>query len=75
MDIAFSDLADLIGILWVLFITVLAYWHRDRFLYVLSGLSLLAYGFPYYSTDLSMSIILVLLGIYNLYKVKEPARK
>ncbi len=68
MDIVFSDLIDLVGLLWIVFITVLAYWHRDRFLYILSGLSLIIYGFPYYSTDLRVSIILVLLGIYNIIK-------
>jgi hypothetical protein len=57
--------------LFVLFITILAYWHRDKWLYILSGFILIIYGFSLGSTNLLYSIIFVLAGIYSFIKLGD----
>lgn len=52
----------------VALIAVLAYWRRDRLLYVLSGFAFIIYGFNYWSSSNYMSIILVLLGVCSFMK-------
>jgi hypothetical protein len=46
----------------------LAYWHRDRLLYILAGFGFLIFGFDYWTTNYWLSIIIVLAGIYSFMK-------
>lgn len=55
-------------------LTLLAYWHRDRMLYGLAGVVCIVFGFLQL-TNIYFSIPVVLLGIYNIIKIKEPARQ
>lgn len=55
----------------VIFFNVLAYWHRDKWLYVLAAFACLLFAFDLWSTSAPMSILMAFLGIYNFVKVVE----
>lgn len=61
-------LNSLVAVFWVAFLTILAYWHRDQWLYYLAGLATMAYGFLYFTTDYYVGILLVCIGIYDFVK-------
>ena len=64
-----GEIADtVIGFILVLVFAGLAYWHRDRLLYIIAGLAFITYGFSYLSTSIYISILLVLLGAYSFLK-------
>jgi len=50
--------------------TILAFWHRDRLLYIISGFAWIVFGFSFWTTSHYLSILLVLGGIYNFIKAK-----
>lgn len=56
---------SVLGAILVLFINILAYWHKERWLYVLAGFAFILYGFSYFSTNSYIGILLVLAGLYN----------
>jgi len=47
----------------ILFLAFLAYFRGDRFLFMLSGLGFIVYGFAYTGTSLLYSFLMVLAGI------------
>lgn len=55
----------------MIFINILAYWHRDRVLYLLAGFACLLFGFSYWGSSAYLSILVALLGIYNFFKMAE----
>ena len=59
---------DLVGLLLVLVLTGLAYWHRDRLLYVVAGLGFLLIGVDYIDTNVYIGILLVVVGVYSFFK-------
>jgi len=61
-------LPQVIFLLLVVIITVLAYWHKERLLYIFAGFAQMLYGFSYFSINTYISIVFVLLGIYSLIK-------
>ena len=64
----------ILPLLIVICLTGLAYWHRDRMLYGLAGIVCIVFGFMQL-TNIYFSIPVVLLGIYNIIKIKEPVRQ
>ena len=61
-------MSSLMTFIITLMLTFFAYWHRDRALYVLCGLALIAYGFFYFTSSGYLSILLVLFGIFSFIK-------
>lgn len=55
----------------MIFINVLAYWHRDKFLYLLAGFACLLFGFEFWGTSTYLSLLIGVLGIYNFFKMAE----
>jgi len=55
----------------MIFINILAYWHRDKWLYLLAGFACLLFSFSFWSTSAYLSILLACLGIYNFFKMAE----
>ncbi len=51
-----------------IFITILAYWHRDRWLYTLSGLTLIIMATSFIATSWQFGLLLLLLGVYSFFK-------
>jgi len=66
VEVTYGD--DLVGLLLVLVLSGLAYWHRDRLLYVVAGLGFLLIGVDYFDTNVYIGILLVVVGIYNFFK-------
>jgi hypothetical protein len=53
----------------LLFTTILAYWHRDKFLFGISGIFLIIYGLTQINSETwYLSLFMVVLGIYNFFK-------
>lgn len=61
-------LADIIGLALVIFLAVLAFWHRDPITFVLAGIVCMMYGFDYWSTSHTMSIAVVIVGAFMWFK-------
>lgn len=72
MSLTFGGISDyipqLIGLVICLLLTVIAFWHRERLLYVLAGLSWIAYGAMEFSANIYIALILFMLGVYNFIK-------
>ena len=72
MEVTFGGINDyipqIIGLVICLLLTVIAFWHRERLLYVLAGLSWIAYGAMEFSSNIYIALILLLLGVYNFVK-------
>lgn len=72
MEVTFGGINDyipqIIGLVICLLLTVIAFWHRERLLYVLAGLSWIAYGAMEFSSNLYIALILFMLGVYNFVK-------
>lgn len=66
-----SDIIQL-SVLWL--IAILAYWHRDRWLYGLAGFSFIYYGFTHYEELSYMAVLLVFAGIYCFIKLAYDGR-
>lgn len=64
--LVFLVLASLVG---------LAYWHRDRLLYVLAGLALLVYGVSQFIDNIYIGLLFIILGIYSFVKAAVDRRK
>jgi hypothetical protein len=64
-------LLEVISFLWILIIIFLAFWHRDKWLYVIAGFSTLLQGFSLWTTDWKMSIFVALVGLYCFIKLGE----
>ncbi len=56
------------GFLVVFFLAVLAYWRGDRMLFILSGFGFLFMGYDYWPDSYVLSILLVLIGLYQFTK-------
>ena len=65
---------QLLCLIVVVFLSVLAYWHRDKLLYLLAGAACLLFGFGFWSTATYLSILVVMLGMYNWIKLVEKRR-
>jgi hypothetical protein len=57
---SYTDLVVLFGL------QVLAFWHRERPLYIFAGLAAIYYGFMFYSRSTEISIVLVAWALYIL---------
>jgi hypothetical protein len=68
-------ISDILGLMIVVFIGLLAFWHRDSRIYILAGFSFLLYGFGYYRTSVYISVILALLGIFCFAKAAWDRKK
>ena len=66
VEVTYGD--DLVGLSLVLVLTGLAYWHRDRLLYVVAGLGFLLIGVDYIDTNVYIGILLVVVGVYSFFK-------
>lgn len=49
----------------------LAYWHRDKYLYLVAGAGCLLFGLGFWGTATYLSLLVVVLGIYNFFKMAE----
>lgn len=82
-EFAVRELTELLGsisgtmltLIPLVLISLLAFWHRDRLLYILTGFALLIFGFSFYRTSVYISIILALLGIYCFVKAAWDKKK
>ena len=63
-----SILESLLPVFLLVFVTVLAYWHRERYLYVPTAFGLIAYGFSYWSTLWYIGLMLIGAGIVTIMK-------
>ncbi len=66
-------IGNLTAFLLLLFLSGLAYWHRERFLYIIAGFSLLLFGLVFSFTDVGgsyqyMGIFIIALAIYDFAK-------
>lgn len=60
----------------LLLIVLLAYWHRDPWLYVGAGFTLIIYGLRYTGDDSYLSWFLIAIGAYSFFKAMwERKRK
>lgn len=59
----------------LILLSILAFWHRDRLLYVLTGFAFLIFGFSFYRTSVYISIILAILGVYCFVKAAWDRKK
>jgi len=67
-------LTTIIGFVIVILLAVLAYWHREMLLYIISGLAFMIYGFSYTDTSVYISALLVIAGIYTFIKAGVSKR-
>lgn len=73
---ALTEMLGMVGGALLIFgITFLAFWHRDRVLYILTGFAWLLFGFDFYRTSAYVSIILAMLGIYCFVKAAWDRKK
>lgn len=64
IGVSISGLAELIIIVVVMLgLAALGYWRGDRYLFILSGLGFIIYGFTFWTTSTSFSILMVIAGI------------
>ena len=55
-------------LIFILAIAALAYYGKDRPMFIISGLAFIVYGFDFTSTNLYFSILLVLAGIFMFFR-------
>lgn len=60
--------ASIIKLFLLAMIVLLAFWHRDKILYILACFMCLLYGFDYWTTSQTFSIALVIAGIVIFIK-------
>lgn len=63
-------MATIIEFLLVMFLMTMAVWRRNWMLYVISGFAWMLYGFTYWTTDHYMSIMIVIIGLFNFVGAK-----
>jgi len=68
-------LAALIGMVIIILMVVLAFWHRDPIMYVLAGFSFILYGFTLWTTSWYLSILLVVAGMGLFIKAGIDRKK
>ena len=68
-------LAALIGLVVIIFLVILAFWHRDPIMYVLAGFSFILYGFTLWTTSWYLSILLVVAGMALFVKARVDRKK
>ena len=59
---------------YALLMIILAYWRKERLLYILAGFALMINGFEWWEWSWGMSIILVLFGFYTFAKIADRGR-
>ena len=52
----------------VIFLTSLAYWHRDVILYAIDGAAILGFAVMFIPTNKFIAGVLFVLGVYTLIK-------
>lgn len=52
----------------LVFVTVLAYWHRESWLYMVSAFGLISYGFAYWDTSWYIGLMVVAAGAVGILK-------
>lgn len=67
-DMLSSNLMLIIQITVAVSLVVLAYWHRDRLLYIAAGLALIALAISYMDSSWALGTLLVLAGVYSIIK-------
>lgn len=63
-------LAALIGLVIIVLLVILAFWHREPILYVLAGFSFILYGFTLWTISSYLSILLVVAGLALFVKTR-----
>lgn len=66
---------QVIGLALVLLIVVLAYWHRDMWLYILAGMASITFAATYITTDLYIGLLFILFGVYQFFKAALDRRR
>ncbi len=61
-------LSDIIPLMMLLGLAGLAYWRGDKPLFAMAGFAFILYGFPYWDTSNSFSIIMVLSGCFMIFR-------
>lgn len=69
-----ENFASAIILIIILALTGLAFWHRDRLLYIIAGIAFVLSGFDYWSISHYLSILVVLAGMYMFFKAKYDKR-
>lgn len=59
---------EILPLAFLIFMNIMAYTFRERYLCVLAGFVTMAYGFPIWQQWHSWSIIFVMFGIYSIVK-------
>ena len=63
-----ANVADVIILVVAVVLLVIAYWHRDRWLYVLAGFGMLVYAISFMEESLALSSLIMVLSVYNFFK-------
>ena len=69
-----SYIPQFFAIIILLGVAFLAYWHRDKLLLVLAGFAFIAYGLSFWIGTVYMYLIMVLFGMYFIYKAFNDKR-